>query len=219
MNVIEAIKTRRSIRAYLSKPVPREIINEILEIAVKAPSAINTQPWEFTVVTGEVLDKIKQENVEKFLAKTALDERASIYTGKYKERQVQLAKDIFAIMGIKREDRAKRLEWTKRGFRFFDAQAAIIVSKDKSLEGSWSVFDCGAVSQTICLAAMNYGIGTCIEDQGVTYEDVIRKHTGIPENKEIIIGIALGYPDPDFPVNKLISRRESLDNLTTWLGF
>ncbi|KUG03369.1 hypothetical protein ASZ90_019157 [hydrocarbon metagenome] len=218
MDILSAIKSRRSIRSYLPNPVPQEVINEILEVSLRAPSAVNNQPWEFTVVTGETLAKIKQDNVESFLTGAPTSDR-SLYKGIYKQRQAELAMDIFALMEIKRDERDKRLEWSKRGFRFFDAPTAIIISADKTLRGSWAMFDIGAVAQTICLAAMNYGVATCIEDQGTAYHEVIREHTGIPESKEIIIGIALGYPDSDFPANTLITRRESLDNITTWLGY
>lgn len=219
MNIKEAITSRISVRGYLLKPVPQEIIKEILELSLKSPSAVNTQPWEFTVVTGEILNNIRKENIECFLKDTPVHDRTSPYTGIYRQRRVELAVDIFKLMDIQREDMENRLEWTKRGFRFFDAPAAIIISVDKSLEGSWALFDVGAIAQTICLAAMSYGLGTCIEDQGVMYPEVIRKYANIPDDKEIIIGIAIGYPDPEFPANKLRSRRESLDNITTWLGF
>jgi nitroreductase len=219
MDIIEAIKTRKSIRGYLPDPVPQEIIRAILETALRSPSAVNNQPWEFTIVTGEVLDKIRHENVESLLAGVPAYDRTSRYAGVFKQRRVELAKDIFALMDIKRDDEVKRKEWSHRGFRFFDAPVAIIISVDKSLDGSWSLFDIGAISQTICLAAMHYGIGTCIEDQGVKFHSVLRKHALIPENQDIIIGIALGYPDPDFPANQLSSRREPLDKVSTWLGF
>ena len=219
MELLSAIETRKSIRAFTKEPVPREIIKKILEVTLRAPSGSNTQPWEFTVVSGEVLENIKGDNIEKLLSGTVVNSRSNGYFGIHRERKVELAKDIFALMKIEREDREKRLEWLMRGFRFFDAPAAIIIAADKSLEGSWSMFDIGAVSQTICLAAVNYGIGTCIEEQGVVFQDVIRKNTSISEDKEVIIGIALGYPDPDHPANKLVSRRESLDVITDWLGF
>ena len=219
MDILSAIKSRKSIRGYLSELVPRELISKILEVSLAAPSGSNTQPWEFTVVCGEVLENIKRDNIEKLLAGTVVNSRSNGYIGIHRQRKVELAKDIFALMDIEREDREKRLEWLLRGFRFFDAPAAVIIAADKSLEGSWSMFDIGAVAQTICLAAMNYGVATCIEEQGVVFQDVIRKHTGIPEDKEVIIGIALGFPDPNYSANKLKSRRESLDVITNWLGF
>ena len=108
----------------------------------------------------------------------------------------------------------------KRGFRFFDAPLAIIISTDRSLEGNWiSVFDIGCVAQNICLIANRYGLGTCIERQGVSFSEIIRKHTGLPESKVVIIGIAMGYPDWQFAANNLQTEREPINNITHWVGF
>lgn len=219
MDIITAIQSRRSIRAFLPDPVPQEIIRKILEAAIRTPSAVNTQPWEITVVCGETLDNIRRGNVENFSAGIPPEERAE-YSGIYKQRRIELAIDIFKLMGIQREDREKRNDWTLRGFRYFDAPVAIILSMDKTLcEDTQAENDIGAFAQTICLAAMNYGLGTCIESQGTAYQDVIRGYTGIPEDKEIIVGIALGYADMTFPANQLVSKRAPVDEMTTWLGF
>jgi len=131
---------------------------------------------------------------------------------------VGLAIQIFGLMGIAREDKEKRAEWMERGFRFFDAPAAIILSVDRCLGDGYPLFDIGAISQSICLTALKYGLGTCIEDQGILYPQVVRRFTGIPESKRIIISIAIGYPDWDFPANKLESSREPIESITTWHG-
>jgi nitroreductase len=89
---------------------------------------------------------------------------------------------------------------------------------DKTLTESGSLLDIGAVMQNICLSALHFGLGTCIEDQGILYPEVFREHTGIPETKHLIIAIALGYPDPNFPANHVRSEREPVDALTTWVG-
>ncbi len=219
MEIVECVRARNSIRGYKPEPVSEEIIREVLQISIQSPSALNTQPWEFTVVAGEVLDKIRRGNVEKLLSGAVPGNHGVGYGGVYKKRQVDLAVDIFGLMNISREDKEKRMEWTLRGFRFFDAPAAIIISMEESLKGTLAMFDLGSVAQTICLVAMKYGLGTCIEGQGVMFPDVIRQFTGIPENKIITMGIAVGYPDEDFPANKLKSRREQLDSLCTWHGF
>jgi nitroreductase len=219
MDIVNAIKSRKSIRAYLPQEVPREIIQEILEAARRTPSAINTQPWEITVVCGAVLENIKRDNVGMILSGAA-GGHEFVYPGIYRQRQVELAIDLFELLDIKREDQDKRKEWLLRGYRFFDAPAAIILSAGRTLrEDTMSLYDIGALAQTICLAAMNYGLGTCIEAQGVEFPEVIKKHTGMAEDQDVIIGIALGYPDPDFPANRLVSRRASLGEITTWLGF
>lgn len=221
MNVIECIKTRKSVRGYKPDQIPKKILKEILEIAVHAPSAINTQPWEFMVITGDVLDNIRRANAEKVLssAGNVPTLNRALYKNVYKQRQIELAKEIFRLMGIAREDLRKRNEWMQKGCRFFDAPAAIIISMDKEVEATWALFDLGVVSQTICLAALEYGLATCIESQGVMYEEVIRKYTGLPETKEIIISIAIGYPDWDFPANKIKTGRVPVDENTTWYGF
>ncbi len=221
MNVIEAIRLRKSIRGYKPDPVPKEVLREVLETATRSPSALNAQPWEITVVSGEVLEDIKRGNVE-MLACGAMP-NPGVPTrpleGVYKQRQVDLAIQLFQLMGIAREDRDKRAEWMQRGFRFFDAPAAIILSVDSSLDESRTQFDIGLITQTICLAALNYGLGTCIGVQGIMYPEVVRRFTGIPESKRITIAIAIGYPDWDFPANKLESKRESVESITTWCGF
>jgi len=221
MDVMEAIRTRKSIRGFRPDSVPKKVLRDILDIARRAPSAMNTQPWEITVVSGEALDNIKRDNIQ-MLASGAVpnpDMPSRRFEGVFRQRQVELAIQLFQLMGIAREDKEKRAEWMQRGFRFFDAPAAIIISVDGSLHESWSLFDIGTISQTICLAALNYGLGTCIEDQGILYPKIVRKYTGIPESKRIITSIAIGYPDWDFPANKLESKREPVESITTWCGF
>ena len=221
MDIVEAIRSRKSIRGYKTDPVPGEVLREIIDIAIRAPSAMNTQPWEITIITGEVLDKIKKDNIEMVnLGVTPHPEAPHMrFEGEYRQRQVDLAIDIFKLMDITREDKEKRAQWALRGNRFFDAPAAIILSMDKSLDDSaMSFFDIGAIMQTICLAALKHGLGTCVEDQGVMFPEVVRKHTGIPESKRIMMSIAIGYPDWDFPANKLDTPREPVDNVITWCG-
>jgi len=221
MDIVEAVRSRKSIRGYKPDPVPKEIIKEILDIATRSPSGMNTQPWEFTVITGEVLDNIKRANVE-MLGSGAIPNpyfAGKPYEGVYRNRQVEVAVQLFGLMGIAREDKEKRAEWMQRGFRFFDAPAAIILSVDKSLGEIRPQLDIGAIVQTICLAALNYGLGTCIQDQGLMFPEVVRSLAGIPESKRMIIAITIGYPDWDFPANKLESNREPVENITAWQGF
>jgi len=221
MDILEAIRARKSIRGYKPDPVPKEILTEILDFATRAPSAMNTQPWEITVVTGEALENIKQNTIEMLNsgATPSTNIPPKPFEGKYRQRQVELAIQIFQLMGIAREDKEKRAEWMQRGYCFFDAPAAIIISVDKSLDEVHSQFDIGTITQTICLTALNYGLGTCIEDQGIAFSEVVRRFTHIPESKRIATSIAIGYPDWDFPANKLVSKREPLENVVTWYGF
>jgi nitroreductase len=223
MDIIEAIHSRKSIRGFKPDPLEKSIIREIIDIAVRAPSAMNTQPWEFFVITGDVLNSIRKGLVDKLKIGAPMKPDHLVVgwpqESVWRDRQVGLAKEIFALMDIKREDKAKRAWWLERGFQFFDAPVAVIVVADKALSESGPLFDIGAVTQTLCLAALKYGLGTCIEDQGVLYPEVARELAGIPNSKRIMIGIALGYPDWDFPANKLVSPREPADKLTTWVGF
>ena len=223
MNVIEAIYRRKSVRGYKPDPVSREVLTRILEAACRAPSAMNTQPWEFIVVTGDVLKALRAAIVDKLNRKEPMhpDHEAVSWPNDsvYRERQVELAKKIFELMDIRREDKAKRAAWLERGFRFFDAPAAILLLTDRSLSDVGPLLDLGAAMQTICLAALHFGLGTCIEDQGVLYPEVLREMLKIPENRKIVIAVAVGYPDGDFPANALASGREPLDRNTRWLGF
>ena len=223
MDIIEAIKQRKSIRGYKPDPVPKEVLQQILELASRAPSAMNTQPWEFTVLTGEVLENVRRRYVE-LLNSGAPPNPEHVVVGwpkesVYRERQVDLAKQLFQLMDIPREDKEKRAKWLERGFRYFDAPAAIIISTDRCLSESGPLLDIGSLTQSICLTALHFGLGTCIEDQGTMYPDVLREYAHIPDSKRIVIAIAIGYPDWDFPANKLEAEREPTENVTAWLGF
>ncbi len=219
MDVIEAINLRRSIRGYKPDPIPKEVMKEILEVASRAPSVKNAQPWECTVIAGEVMEKIKQANVGKISSAAAPQPNVTRggLTGKYRERQVAIGVQLFQLMNIGREDREKRAEWMRRGLRFFDAPAVIIISMDESL-GETALISIGAFAQTIALVALNHRLGTCIQMPGVTYPDIIRKFTGIPESQQLIIYLTIGYPDWDFPANKAHSEREPIDDIITWCG-
>jgi nitroreductase len=184
---------------------------------------MNTQPWEFFVVTGEKLDTMREEIVKK-LNDGAPMQPDHLVVGwpsdsVYRDRQVELAKQLFKLMDIQREDKAKRAQWLERGFRFFDAPVAIFVVTDKSLSESGPLFDIGAVVNNICLAALEFNLGTCIEDQGVLYPEVVRELAGIPDSKRMMIAVALGFPDENFPANRVESTREPVDRITTWVGF
>ena len=221
MDVIEAIRARKSIRGYKPDHIPRDVLKEIMEIALRSPSTMNTQPWGITVVTGEVLDKIRQGNVEMLNSGEIPNPETPlpIFEGEYRRRQVDLAIQLFKLMDIARENKEKRTAWMERGYRFFDAPAAIILSMDKSLTTvELNLLDIGAIMQTICLVAVKYGLGTCIEDQGTMFPEVVRKYIGLPESKRIIVAIAIGYPDWEFPANRVESAREPMEDVVTWCG-
>lgn len=222
MDVVEAITTRKSVRDFKSDPVSREIIEKILRIASRAPSAMNTQPWEFIVLANNVLDSVRREVLKKVRAQEKPHSEHSVVgwprESVYRQRQVELAKEIFRLMDIGREDADKRSAWIERGFLYFNAPAVIVICVDRQLEKGTPIFDIGAVTQNICLVALQCGLGTCIEDQGVMYPEVLRKYCEIPDSKQIVIAVAIGYPNVDFPANRLETSREPVDAITTWCG-
>ncbi len=222
MDVLEAIKKRKSIRAFLDKPIEKEIIGQILDYAVWAPSWGNTQPWEFAVVNGNLIRQIADENEKKFRAgeKPAPDfEMPERWPEVYRSRYIAVGKALFTTMGIKRGDREARERHYVNMQRFYGAPCVIYVFIDGALVAHYAMLDVGAVTQNICLAALEYGLGTCIMAAAVHYPDIIRKVLGLSESKKLVVGIAMGYPDPDAVVNKFRSSRTPAQKLTTWFGF
>jgi len=213
VNIIEAIGTRKSIRDFTADPVPQHILKKIIEIASRAPSAENSQPWELAIVTGDILNTIRKANIEKLKSKAPrhpdLPDKGLPRDSVYRRRQIEIAKQLFGLMDISREDLEKRDRWMELGFRYFNAPAAIIISMDRSLHYPRPIFDIGSITQNICLAALHYGLGTCIANQGITYPEVLHELAGIPESKRIVISIAIGYPNWDFPANKVVSKPPS----------
>jgi len=221
LDVIEAIRTRKSVRGYRPDPVPRKILEEILEIANRSPSASNVQPWEIAVLTGRVLEQIKRRNMELLESGAApgFDTESRDLQGAYRRRKVELAIHLFDLMGFARKDREQRAEWNKKGLRFFDAPAGFILYAEDFLDALRTEFDIALITQSICLAALHYGLGTCIVKQAILYPDAVKELAGIPESKRLIAAIAIGYPDPDHPANRVQSDREPVDNITMWRGF
>ena len=222
MQTVEAINRRMSVRGYKPDPVPKAVLRQILEIAGRSPSAMNSQPWEFVVIGGAVLDKVRQANLEKLRAGVMPSgEHPVTGWGKdtvYRDRQVELAVGLFELMGIARQDFAKRTEWLERGFRFFDAPAAIVVLTDSALQPNTYLIDIGIVIQSICLAALEFDLATCIEDQGCMYPDVLRELADIPPTKRIVMAMAIGYPDWEFPANRIRTTRVPIDEIIYWRG-
>jgi nitroreductase len=219
----ELIKARKSIRGYQQKPVPRALIEEIIEVAKWAPSSMNTQPWHVHVVTGEPLERIRRGNTENMLSgvppKRDFPMKES-YEGIHRERQVGIAVQLFDVMGIAREDKARRTDWVMRGFRQFDAPVSLVLTYDKYLEpAAISQFDLGALSHALVLAAWERGLGSVINGQGIMQSAVVREHAGIPDDQNIMICIAMGYPDEDFVANSVKSVREDAEKFVRFVGF
>ncbi|WP_439815312.1 nitroreductase [Zavarzinia sp. CC-PAN008] len=219
----EVVLGRRSIRGYKPDPVPKAVIREILEIAMRAPSSLNTQPWNFYVVAGKPLDRIRAGNTERNLAGVPASREFRShgeYAGVHRERQIEIAKQLFAAMGIDRHDKEARLDWVLRGFRQFDAPVSIVITYDRSIHGGdVAPFDCGAVVNALVNAAWSRGLGCVINSQGIMQSPVVREHAGIAEDQVIMICVAMGYPDDDFPANPVVSRRKSVDEAAVFVGF
>ena len=223
MKYDEVVSGRRSIRGYKPDPVPQSLIKEVLGLAMRSPSSMNTQPWNFTVVTGEVLDRIRQGNTERNLAGVPHSREFRIgspFAGQHRDRQVGVAKQLFAAMEIAREDAEKRQDWVLRGFRQFDAPVCIIITYDAVLADSDdTAFDCGAVTTALVNAAWSRGLGAVINSQGIMQSPVVREHANIPDDQVIMKAVALGWPDDTFPANAVVSERKSVDEAATFLGF
>ena len=217
------VSERRSIRGYKPDPVPKDVIQEVIDIAKRAPSSMNTQPWFFHVVTGEPLERIRQGNSELMLAGNKPQREIpahEAYQGVHRQRQVEIAVQLFEAMGIERDDKEKRLDWVMRGFRQFDAPVSIVMTYDKSLEpATISHFDLGAVTYGLVLAAWTRGLGTVINGQGIMQSSVVREHAKIPDDQVIMTCIAMGYPNEDFAANQVKSRRTPNDDIVTYVGF
>lgn len=223
MDFANLARARRSIRGYKPDPVPKEVILEILDVASAAPSSMNTQPWHFHVLTGAPLDRIRQGNSERMLAGAPVQREIPMhdpYDGIHRQRQVEIAKQLFAAMGIARDDKDRRQDWVMRGFRQFDAPVSIVVTFDRALAHSAVAhFDIGAVVYGLVLAAWERGLGAVINGQGIMQSDVVREHAQIPEDEVIMTCVAMGYPNDDFEANNVKSTRRPADDLATFVGF
>ena len=223
MQFDDVLMGRRSIRGYQYKPVPKALLEEILALAMRSPSSMNTQPWNFTVLTGAALDKIREGNTERNLAGVPHSREfrtGEAFVGQHRDRQVGVAKQLFAAMGIAREDKEARLDWVLRGFRQFDAPVCVIITYDRILASSDdTAFDCGAVTTALVNAAWSRGLGAVINSQGIMQSPVVREHAGIAEDQVIMKAVALGWPDDSFPANAVVSERKSVAEATTFIGF
>ena len=223
MDYNDIVHERRSIRGYQQKPVPRELIEEIIDLAKRAPSSMNTQPWHFHVITGEPLERIRKGNTEKMMSGSAVDREIKMnhgYEGPHRERQIEIAVQLFEAMGIARDDKPKRQDWVMRGFRQFDAPVSIVITVDKALaDDTIAHFDCGAATYGLVLAAWSKGLGSVINGQGIMQSSVVRENANIPEDQVIMTCVAMGYPDDSFVANDVKSRRSPNDKVASFIGF
>lgn len=223
MDYDEVVFGRRSIRAFKKQPVAREVLEQVIALATRAPSSMNTQPWHLHVLSGEPLDRIRAENIERMLAGVppAKDSRGSdAYEGAHRQRQVEIAVQLFQAMGIARDDKEKRQDWILRGFRQFDAPVSIVVTYDRALrEGDIAQFDCGALVNGLVNAAWSRGLGCVVNSQGIMHSSVVRRHADIPDDQVVMICVAMGYPDDEFPANAVVSTRRPVAEVARFVGF
>lgn len=223
MEVTEAIKQRHSIRAFKPDPVPRDILEKIMEQALRAPSWANTQPWEFAVATGQSLEEIEEGFVARGMGDWANEvHRPYEFPEPYMARIRALAPPGMSHEQMSEADMKAR---TEDNFRHYGAPACIYLLVDRSIiyqkEGVnvWSMYDSGSAVQNIMLLATDCGLGTIAQAQAAVYPDIVRKVLQIPENKLIALGIAIGYPDEANPANARRTTREPLDKVVSWYGF
>jgi nitroreductase len=223
MDYASLVQDRRSIRGYKDEPVSKELIGEVVSLAKMAPSSMNTQPWHFHVVTGDPLERIREGNSERMLAGAAVDREIKMghgYEGIHRDRQVEVAIQLFEAMGIERDDKERRQDWVMRGFRQFDAPVSIVVTIDAELaDDTVSHFDLGAATYGLVLAAWTKGLGTVINGQGIMQSSVVREFANIPEDEVIMTCVAIGWPNDEFVANDVKSRRADNSDVVSYIGF
>jgi nitroreductase len=226
MELLEGIRSRKSIRAFRSEAVPDKVIIDVLETAIRAPSGVNAQPWEFLVVRGTVLEEFRKANVEEYrLGRQPAPEvprnpqggPPPVLEGVFRERYIALGKQMFTLLGIPKGDKKRQSEHVENMYGFYGASVVIVIVSDKKLVGGWPILDIGFVTQNITLAAQAHGLGTCVMRAIVDYPDQARRALRIPVSKRIIVGIAVGYPDWDHPINLLRTDREKIENVVRFV--
>jgi len=220
MDIVEAINSRYSVRAFKPDPVPQEVLEDLLSVAQRSPSWANTQTWEFAVAGGSVMKELRETLAAKAFAQ---DERSPDierpeWDSPFKERRNENGVRLYGLLGIKREDIEAQLNWFVSMYRFFDAPNAIFIYTEREIS-TWAMLNIGLVAQTINLAALNYGLGTIMLAAAISYPDVVRGLLKIPDSRQLVIAMAVGYPDETAAVNKFRSNRVPLSEICTWHGF
>lgn len=215
--------TRRSVRAFLPTPIPRETIESLLVSASRAPSGTNTQPWRVTVLTGKSLTSL----TEKLLEATHDPERGAKYsepyayypkqwTSPYLERRRKIGYDMYGLLGIGRREVERMREQWNRNFEFFGAPVGLMFTIDRILEqGSW--LDYGMFLQSLMLAARTKGLDTCPQAAFNEFHSIILPHIGAGENEMLVCGMSLGFADESAIVNNLQTERAGLEEFVNFL--
>jgi nitroreductase len=219
MDVLEAMRERRSTRAFLDRPVARATVEAILEAARWAPSGVNAQPWQVAVVTGAIKDRIS----EALLAarKQREPERPDYayypheWVEPYKGRRKATGLALYAALQISKDDAFARLKAWNNNYRFFGAPLGLLFFVDRALsQGSW--VDMGMFIENVMLAARAHGLETCPQASLAEYPDIVRNLLGIPDSRALVCGMALGYADAAHPVNSYRTAREPVSAFMSW---
>ena len=221
--VDQAITSRRSIRAFLPTAVPRTEIEALLEVASRAPSGSNTQPWKVYVLTGEIKHRVSEEILKVYNDKAqfeALTEDYKYYPTQwdspYIERRRKVGLDLYKLLGLGRDDKAGMHAQHGRNYTFFDAPVGMFFTVDRTMNtGSW--LDFGCFLQSLMIAARGRGLDTCAQAAFNRFHNTIRAVTGIPQSEVLMCGMALGYADMSKIENSLISEREPVSVFTKFL--
>jgi nitroreductase len=219
MEIFQTVTTRRSIRRFKPDSVPEPLLREILEAARWSPSWGNTQPWEILVVTGAALDRFQKANRQHLLDGVIPDPDTpmpEVWSEPLKQRYGDLGKRVLTALEIPRGDKEARLRYAGDMFAIFSAPSLLLFCVDKAIPREYAMLDTGAIMQTVCLLAHARGLGSCILAASVRYPALIREIIPIPETKAVIIGVALGFPDKETPVNQFTRERANLDAFTLW---
>jgi nitroreductase len=220
MTIEEAIAGRRSIRAFLPKPVPRDLLRRILKTAGRAPSGSNIQPWKVWVLEGAVRDEICRDLVERYDLGRVSEREYNYYPVEWREpylgRRRACGWGLYGTLGIGRADKDKMHAQHGRNFKFFDAPAGLIFTIDRDMElGSW--LDYGMFLEAIMVAAREHGLETCPQAAFLIFHDVLQRRLGIPSDQQIVCGMSLGYPDRDDEVNSFTPERIPVDQFVTFV--
>jgi nitroreductase len=221
--VDEAIRSRRSIRAFLPTPVPRADIEAILEVAARAPSGTNTQPWKVYVVTGQRKEQLSQAIIDVYLdpARAAAHVEEYHYyplkwTSPYIDRRRKVGWDLYALLGLGRENKAGMQAQHAKNYDFFGAPVGLMFTIERHLErGSW--LDYGMFLQSVMVAARGHGLDTCPQAAFTQFHKIISEQLDIPENEQVVCGMALGYADMTKVENTLVTEREPVSGFAKFI--
>jgi len=205
LSLADALRTRRSVRGFLDKPVPEETLKQIFELAQLAPSNCNIQPWKVFVASGEVRDELRRRMVEKVTAGVPMEPdfepNAGKFNGVYRQRQVDCAVELYNNMGIERDDKPGRMRAQLRNFELFDAPHVVFIGMEREF-GPTVALDVGMYIQSLMLAMTAHGVGSCAQGSMRYFPNDVREIFGEPASTAILVGISFGYEDPEVAANR-----------------